>query len=208
MQPVAYYLGKLLQKIQVPTLRDCDIDATAKICQRSNLINVTMGRYSYMGAANSLNNVRIGNFCSIASYCAIGGGAHPLSFVSSSPVFLDGDNIFGKNFAHLAFEESRPVNIGNDVWIGEGCFINGGITIGDGAVIGAHSVVTKDVAPFAVVAGAPAKLLRYRFTDEVIDGLRRSRWWDWSEEELNEASALFGSPDRFLEFLFAKENQK
>lgn len=73
MRSISYYFGKLLQKIQVPTLRDCDIDPTAKICQRSNLINVSMGRYSYMGAANSMNNVKIGNFCSIASYCAIGG---------------------------------------------------------------------------------------------------------------------------------------
>lgn len=208
MRSISYYFGKLLQKIQVPTLRDCDIDPTAKICQRSNLINVSMGRYSYMGAANSMNNVKIGNFCSIASYCAIGGGAHPTSFVPSSPVFLDGNNVFGKNFAHLTFEESKPVVVGNDVWIGEGCFIAGGVSIGDGAIIGAHSVVTKDVKPFAIVAGAPARLLRYRFADDVIDGLMRSRWWDWPEEKLSEVSALFDKPDSFLEALSARETQE
>lgn len=83
-----------------------------------------------------------------------------------------------------------------------------GVSIGDGAIIGAHSVVTKDVKPFAIVAGAPARLLRYRFADDVIDGLMRSRWWDWPEEKLSEVSALFDKPDSFLEALSARETQE
>lgn len=198
MRGIKYCFGKFLQKIQFPTLRNCEIDSTAKICQRSNLTDVKMGKYSYMGAANSLSNVEIGSFCSIASYCAIGGGSHPIDFVSTSPVFLAGSNIFNTHFSELPFESSEKVLIGNDVWIGEGCFINAGITIGDGAIVGAHSVVTRDVPPYAIVAGAPAKLLRYRFNEEVISGLEKLRWWDWPSEGIVRYSDLFGDPEALL----------
>lgn len=187
--------------MQCPTLRDCDIDPTAKICQRSNLINVSMGRYSYMGAANSLNNVEIGSFCSIASYCAIGGGSHPIEYVSTSPVFLRGDNFFHKNFANLQFEEAEKVVIGNDVWIGEGCFINGGVTIGNGAIVGAHSVITKDVEPYSVVAGAPARLLRLRFDKDTASYLERIQWWNWPEKQIERYSTYFGDPRALIEVL-------
>lgn len=199
MRGIKYYFGKLIQKIQVPTLRDCIIDPTAKICQRSNLINVKMGRYSYMGASNSLSNVDIGSFCSIASYCAIGGGSHPTGFVSSSPVFLEGGNIFNKHYSELPFKDSEKVTIGNDVWIGEGCFVNAGITIGDGAIVGAHSVVTKDVPPYSIVAGAPARLIRYRFNEETINRLRALEWWSWDDSVLEKNAYLFDDPVRLFE---------
>lgn len=199
MQSISYYVGKVLQKIQVATKRDCLIDPTAKICQRSNLIGVKMGRYSYMGAANSCNNVEIGAFCSIASYCAIGGGSHPIGNASTSPLFVEGDNIFKKNFAKLPFEEASPVHIGNDVWIGEGCFIAAGVSIGDGAIIGAHSVVTRDVDPYAIVAGAPAKKIRMRFDEETVLKLRDLKWWDFPDQRLHELGECFSSPDRLIE---------
>lgn len=199
MTKFGYFWGKLLQKAQVPTLRGCSIDPTARVLQRSNLIDVTMGRYSYMGAANSLNNVTIGSFCSIASYCAIGGGDHPLGNVSSSPVFLAGRNVFGTNLGELSFDESRPVTIGNDVWIGEACFVNAGVTIGDGAVIGAHSVVTRDVEPYSIVAGAPAREIRKRFSDDVVEGLLALRWWDWDDDRLRSSAGLFADPRALLE---------
>lgn len=198
MQLLRYVLGKFFQKIQFATLRNCSIDKTAKVCQRSNLINVSMGRYSYMGAANSLNNVQIGSFCSIASNCAIGGGDHPTSYVSTSPIFLNGNNVFNKHYARFPFVEDSPVIIGNDVWIGEGCFICGGVTIGDGAVVGAHSVVTKDVEPYSIVAGAPARLLRYRFDKKTIEKLIDSQWWSMPDSELERVSMFFHNPDEFL----------
>lgn len=198
MSGIKYYFGKLIQKIQVPTLRNCTIDSTAKVCQRSNLIDVKMGRYSYMGASNSLSNVDIGSFCSIASYCAIGGGSHPTGFVSSSPLFLEGGNIFNKNFSELPFAESEKVTIGNDVWIGEGCFINAGVTIGDGAIVGAHSVVTKDVPSYAVVAGAPVRLIRFRFDEAIIEELLKLQWWDWPDEMLYRFAPFFADPDQLL----------
>lgn len=198
MNSLSYYIGKAIQKMQIPTMRDCKIDPTAKVCQRSNLINVEMGRYSYIGASSSLNNVSIGSFCSIASYCAIGGGSHPVEFVSTSPVFLAGKNVFGVNFSSVSFENSKSVSIGNDVWIGESCFIKDGINVGNGAVVGSHSVVTHDIPSYAIVAGVPARILRYRFDQETIDALNRSQWWDWSESLLRKYASYFNDPDALL----------
>ena len=85
-----YLVNKCLRIINRPALRDCVIDKTAKVGTGSNCIKMSMGRYSYMGKNNSVTNTKIGSFCSIASYCAIGGGAHPLDMVSTSPVFMKG----------------------------------------------------------------------------------------------------------------------
>lgn len=193
-----YFINKCLRLINRPALRDCDIDKSAKVGTGSNCIGVKMGRYSYMGKNNSVANTKIGSFCSIASYCAIGGGAHPLGMVSTSPVFYRGKNIFHHNFSTLEAEINKPVTIGNDVWIGEGVFINDGIVIGDGAIIGAHSVITKDVPAYAVVAGTPAKVIRYRFSDDQIQKLLELKWWEWSEERLLKDGYKFISIDRIL----------
>lgn len=198
MQSLAYYFGKLLQKMQVATLRDCSIDKTAKVSQRSNLVNVTMGRYSYVGAANSINNVSIGSFCSIASYCAIGGGGHPLNYVSTSPVFLKERNIFGESFSELTFDSAPRTTIGNDVWIGEAAFIKAGITVGNGAVVGAHAVVTKDVPSYSVVVGAPARVIKYRFESSTIRALEDLAWWEWDLDRIKANSELFYSPEALL----------
>lgn len=198
MQPLQYYFAKLLQKMQIAAVRNCLIDKTARVCQKSNLVNVTIGRYSYVGAACSINNVSIGSFCSIASYCAIGGGNHPISYVSTSPVFLAGRNIFKVNFAEIEYDEAPCTNIGNDVWIGEACFIRAGVNIGDGAIIGAHAVVTKDVPPYAVVAGVPAEIIRFRFDEETIRELLNCSWWDWPEDLLSSRASLFYDPAALL----------
>lgn len=194
-----FFINKFIKLIHRPALRDCDIDKTAKVGMASNCIRVKMGRYSYMGFYNSICDTTIGSFCSIASYCAIGGGRHPLNAVSTSPVFYAGRNSMGKNFSNIPEEENQGVEIGNDVWIGEAVFINDGVKIGTGAVIGAHSVVTKDVPPYAIVAGAPAKILRYRFDEETIQRLLESKWWEWSDEKLANKAEFFDAPERLLQ---------
>ena len=193
-----FFINKFLRLINRPALRNCVIDKTSKVGTGSNCIDVQMGRYSYMGKNNSVANTRIGSFCSIASYCAIGGGAHPLDMVSTSPVFYSGKNIFRRNFGEIKAEINKPVSIGNDVWIGEAVFINDGITVGDGAIIGAHSVVTHDVPAYAVVAGTPAKVIRLRFSDEEIEKLLKIKWWDWPEEKLKEQGSKFVSVEQLL----------
>lgn len=188
-----FFINKFLRLINRPALRNCQIDKTAKVGTGSNCIGVKIGRYSYMGKNNSIANTFIGSFCSIASYCAIGGGAHPLDMVSTSPVFYGGKNVFGQNFGTIEAEINKPVIIGNDVWIGEGVFINDGITVGDGAIIGAHSVVTHDIPAYAVVAGAPAKVLRYRFSEDEVRKLMEMKWWEWPEEKLKQQGNHFAS---------------
>lgn len=192
-----FFISKFLRWLNRPALRDCHIDKTAKICTGSNCIKVEMGRYSYMGKNNSLTNVKIGSFCSIASYCAIGGGDHAVSMVSTSPIFVRGKNIFGKNFGHANQALHKPVKIGHDVWIGENVFINDGLTIGNGAIIGAHSVVTHDVPAYSIVVGAPAKVIRYRFTFEDINFIEQSKWWEWPEEKLMKEGYRFSSIEDF-----------
>ena len=193
-----FFINKFIKLLYRPALRDCEIDKTAQIGMASNCIRVKMGRYSYMGFYNSMTDVKIGSFCSIASYCAIGGGRHPINAVSTSPVFYAGRNGLGKNFSDFSTEKNQGVQIGNDVWIGEAVFINDGVRVGTGAIIGAHSVVTKDVPPYAIVAGAPAKVLRYRFEEETIQKLLNSKWWEWSDVELKSKASCFISPENLF----------
>ena len=190
---LGFLFNKGFKLINRPALRNCNISSSAKVGAGSNCIEVKMGRYSYMGKNNSVANTDIGSFCSIASYCAIGGGAHVLDKTSTSPVFYKGKNIFGKNLLELEPAKNRKVSIGNDVWIGEAVFINEGITIGDGAIIGAHSVVTHDVPPYAIVAGAPAKLIRYRFDEEKIKRLLEIKWWEWPDEKIRLNADFFNT---------------
>lgn len=194
-----FFLHKFMRFINPPALRDCEIERTSRVGTGSNCIQMRLGRYSYLGKNNSVAYATIGAFCSIASYCAIGGGSHPLDGVSTSPVFYSGGPGWSAHAPQKAANEHREVNIGNDVWIGEAVFICEGVNIGTGAVIGAHSVVTRDVPPYAIVAGAPAKLLRYRFDTQTIEGLLNSQWWEWPVERLKRAD--FSSAKQFVRSL-------
>ena len=99
------------------------------------------------------------------------------------------------------WRRSRPVRVGHDTWIGHGAIVMKGVTIGDGAIIGAQSVVTKDVAPYAVVAGAPARFIKWRHPRDIADRLQALAWWDWSHEEIRAALPDFRSlsAEAFLE---------
>jgi acetyltransferase-like isoleucine patch superfamily enzyme len=110
----------------------------------------------------------------------IGHGKHPLNFLSTSP-YLYFDELEYKDpnqVTHSEFWKCEPVEIGNDVWIGDGVFIKNGIKIGDGAVLGARAVITKDVPPYAIVEGCPAKIIKYRFSEEIINELLKLKWWE------------------------------
>lgn len=195
---VRYLFPKVLSKAQLSSFRNCEIHKTARVDCKCALTSVNMGRYSYVGSGSSITYANIGSFCSIAGGCQIGGGEHPLDTVSSSPVFLAGRNILGKNFADFAYEPARLVEIGSDVWIGSNAYIKGGVKIGTGAVIGAHAVVTKDVAPYEIVAGCPAKVLRKRFDEDTVAKLLALEWWEWPEEKLEKYASLFNDPRNLL----------
>lgn len=195
----SYYLAKILHKMNLSSFNHCEIDPTAKVDAGCALAKTSMGRYSYVGGGTRITDAVIGNFCSIGGRCGIGGGIHPTDMVSTSPAFLRGRNILGKNFAEIPYNPSETVVIGSDVWIGEGVCIVSGVKIGDGAVIGAHAVVTRDVEPYTVVAGVPAREIRKRFDEETIKELTALKWWDWSDEMLTKYGALFDSPEKLIE---------
>lgn len=199
-----YYLAKIIHKLYIPSFNKCDIDKTAKVSSGSALAKVKMGRYSYIGGSCSVTDAEIGNFCSIGGKCSIGGGVHPMDAVSTSPVFLKGRNFLRKNFANIPYEPSEKVVIGNDVWIGSGVYIKGGVKIGTGAVIGAHAVVTRDVEPYSVVAGIPAKEIKKRFDEETINQLLEIKWWEWPDEKLKEMSKYFDDPKKLIEIVINK----
>ncbi|HOA19592.1 MAG TPA: CatB-related O-acetyltransferase [Sedimentibacter sp.] len=194
---LSFLISKLIKKLHIPAIKNSTIDKTAKVCSGSHIVNSTLGRYTYITNFCSVFNCDIGNFCSIADNCIIGGHRHPIDWVSTSPVFHEGKNIMRKNFSEHEFETGQKTIIGNDVWIGNNCLIKGGIKIGNGAIIGMGSVVTKDVGDYEIWAGNPAKLIRKRFDDETIDILIKSNWWNMDDAALQAAALNFNNIEKF-----------
>jgi acetyltransferase-like isoleucine patch superfamily enzyme len=153
-----------------------------------------MGYGSYIGW-NSFLDAKIGRYSSIAPFVRCNIGKHPFTkFVSTSPVFYSKSQYKnGGTFTEMdryeetvyADKESKyGIVIGNDCWVGEGVFFVGGVTVGDGAVVLAHAVVDKDVSPYAIVGGVPAKIIKYRFDEDTIAFLMKIKWWEKDREWL------------------------
>ena len=172
----------------------CKLEAPLKIYPYARVSNCLIGSYSYVGEYSYLFYVSVGRFCSIGSKVTIGGGLHPLDWVSTSPVFYSDRGQCGETFVKTTcFVEHIQTKIGNVVWVGTGAIILAGVTVGDGAVVGAGSVVTKDVAPYAVVGGSPARLIRHRFSDSEVEVLMAFKWWNRSPDWLREHASDFRS---------------
>ncbi len=161
-------------------------EGNSVICDGTSFVG-NLGYGSYIGKNCNLNGV-IGRFCSIGSDVKMASGNHPIGkFVSTHPCFFSTQQQAGftyvneSKFEEVSYADEKQkaiVSIGNDVWIGQGCTILGGVTIGDGAVLAAGAVVTKDVPPYAVVGGVPAKVIKYRFAPEDIAFLNEFQWWN------------------------------
>lgn len=198
---IKYFISKLIKKLMLPAIKNSTIDKTAKICSGAHLVNVFIGRYSYIGNYCTVINVKIGAFSSIADNCIIGGSGHPLNWVSTSPVFYSGKNILKKNFFLHEFKKTNETTIGNDVWIGSNCLIKGGVVIGNGSVVGMGAVVIQNVGSYEIWAGNPAKLIRKRFSEETIEKLVETHWWDFSDKVLFKLAPYFENPETLLERL-------
>ena len=148
--------------------------------------NCEIGKYTYMQSGCNINNTCIGKFCSIGNNVLINPWQHPIDLVSTSP------KLYRNILKWGGYSDTpRQTIIGNDVWIGSGSCILEGIKIGDGAVIGANSVVTRDVPAYAIVVGNPARVIRYRFDSNKIEIINSVHWWDWGSEELQKNLDFF-----------------
>ncbi len=168
------------------------VNKKAKIYHGAKVYNSTIDSYSYLGPKSEVVCADIGKFCSIAPRCTIGLGTHSLKNISTSPLFTSKRNGTGHSWASInTFQEIHRVSVGNDVWIGTKVIIMGGVKIGDGAIIGAGSIVTKNIPDYAIAVGIPAKVIKYRFEETIINKLLELKWWNLSENKLKDYIELF-----------------
>jgi phosphonate metabolism protein (transferase hexapeptide repeat family) len=178
-------------------VRDSRFGAWCEVGARTRVAESVFGDYSYVVNDSDIIYAEIGRFCSIAAHTRINPGNHPLERVALNH-FTYRSSAYGLGEDDSSFFDWRRghrVTLGNDVWIGHGAVVLPGVSIGDGAAIGAGAVVSKDIPPFAVAVGVPARVVRHRFPAEIVAALQRIAWWDWPHDRLRNALADFRALD-------------
>ncbi|MBY7733841.1 CatB-related O-acetyltransferase [Francisella philomiragia] len=175
---------KFLRIGYMTKVSDCSFGIYTTLYDEIFLKNVSIGDFTYVASKTHIHQTKIGKFCSIGPGCRIGLGKHPTSrFVSTHPAFFSISKQSQVTFVDRNyFTEFENINIGNDVWIGANVLVIDGVNIGSGAIIAAGSVVTKDVPPYAVVGGVPAKVIKFRFEEDEVEKLLKVKWWDMDIE--------------------------
>lgn len=156
---------------------------------------VEIGDYSYVSPNTVIASGVIGKFSSIGYNCQIGMFEHPIDYISTSPKVYGAKNVFG--FEETWDEIKSPPVIGNDVWIGSNSTVLQGVSIGDGAIVAAGAVVTKNVEPYTIVGGVPAKVIKKRFSEDKINQLIRISWWDLSVGDIQQMKDIFESKENW-----------
>jgi len=173
---------------QTAVVVDCEFGVWTEIGPRTSIRESVMGDYSYVVNDSEIIYSDIGKFVNIAAHTRINPGQHPMDrasmhhFQYRSSAYELGDD----DPAFFDWRREKRVKLDHDVWIGHGAIVQGGVAIGIGSVVGSGAVVTKDVPPYTIVTGIPAKPLRPRFDAEIVDALLRICWWDWDHATLAE----------------------
>lgn len=186
--------------------RNCILEGRNRFTKGTKLFSCKVGKATYFNTGTELHYVSIGRYCSIGSNVKAIIGRHPTSeFVSTHPAFFSTSKQAGFTYVkenkfeeYLYVQDHYSVEIGNDVWIGSDVRVIGGITIGDGAIIAAGALVIKNVPPYAIVGGVPARIIRYRFDNEQIQKLLQIKWWDRDDEWVIKHSECFENIDKFF----------
>lgn len=201
IQTMEYFWSKIFKKLKRKAVKNSTIHKSSKIEAGSQVLNSSFDKHSFCGYDCQINNSDIGSFCSIADNVIIGPSSHPYNWVGGSPVFYSGRDSIKAKFSEFDREKPLRTVIGSDVWIGINSIIKSGVKIGHGSIIGMGSVVTKDVDPYTIVGGCPAKVIKKRFNDNIINNLLDLCWWELDENELKKISVNIKNPIKFIESL-------
>ena len=162
--------------------------------------NSRIGKYTRVGINVEVNNAIVGNFSRIGRNTIIGPGSHPMNLLTSHNIFYKKNSVGRPEWVGtIEFNEEKMIEIGHDVWIGLNCIIMDGVKVGDSSIVAAGAVVTKDIPPFAIAGGVPAKVIKYRFPQEIIDRLMEIQWWNLPDEEITKRINLWHTANPTLE---------
>ena len=181
------------------TINNCKTGKYVKLYSPYHISSSEIGDYTYIAQNSHISISKIGKFCSIGPNLLCGWGVHPTNGISTSPMFYSTMKQNGMTLsAENKIEERKGITIGNDVFIGANVTILDGVTIGDGAVIGAGAVVSKDIPPYAVAVGCPIRVIRYRFDQKIRDKLLDIKWWNFSDDKLQQIEHNVFDVEKFI----------